>query len=92
MTSALRWASAAVPVSMAVTSMVTVPSEAGCTSSNTATYSSKGTEASVPFDEYVAVFDDVQPASDGTVTIEVTAIDTGTAAEAHLNALVISPL
>lgn len=48
--------------------------------------------ASVPFDEYVAVFDDVQPASDGTVTIEVTAIDTGTAAEAHLNALVISPL
>lgn len=46
---------------------------------------------SVPFDEYVAVFDGVQPATDGTVTIEVTGVDTGSAAEGHLNALVITP-
>lgn len=46
----------------------------------------------VPFEEFVAVFENVQPASDGTVTIEVTGIDTGSAAEGHLNALVIAPL
>lgn len=46
---------------------------------------------SVPFEEYAAVFSDVTPASDGTVTIEVTGIDTGTAAEGHLNALVLAP-
>lgn len=46
---------------------------------------------SVPFDEYVAIFENVTPASDGSVTIEVTGIDTGTAAEGHLNAMVLAP-
>lgn len=45
----------------------------------------------VPFEEYAVVFSAVEPAADGTITIEVTGIDTGTAAEGHLNALVIAP-
>ena len=45
----------------------------------------------VPFEEYAVTFSAVEPAADGTITIEVTGIDTGTAAEGHLNALVISP-
>lgn len=45
----------------------------------------------VPFEEYAVTYSSVTPASDGTITIEVTGIDTGTAAEGHLNALVISP-
>ncbi len=45
----------------------------------------------VPFEEYAVTYNSVTPASDGTITIEVTGIDTGTAAEGHLNALVISP-
>lgn len=45
----------------------------------------------VPFEEYAVTYNDVEPAADGTITIEVTGIDTGTAAEGHLNALVIAP-
>lgn len=44
----------------------------------------------VPFEEYAVVFSGVQPDANGSVTIEVTGIDTGTAAEGHLNALVIA--
>ncbi len=47
--------------------------------------------ASVPFDEYTATFTGVKPSSSGTVTIEVTGIDTGVAADGHINALVIAP-
>lgn len=43
------------------------------------------------FENYYVTFAGVQPASDGTVTIEVTGVDTGSAAEGHLNALIISP-
>ena len=43
----------------------------------------------VPYDEYTAVFSGVKPDANGTVTIEVTGIDTGSAAEGHLNAVVI---
>lgn len=46
----------------------------------------------VPMEEYVARFSDVAPAADGTVTIEVTGIDTGAAADGHISALVITPL
>ena len=45
----------------------------------------------VPFEEYVVTYQDITPASDGTITVEVTGIDTGLACEGHLNALVISP-
>lgn len=45
----------------------------------------------VPFEEYAVTFSGIQPAADGTITIEVRGIDTGVAAEGHLNALVISP-
>lgn len=45
----------------------------------------------VPFEEYAVTYQAVEPAADGTITIEVTGIDTGTAAEGHLNALVIAP-
>lgn len=45
----------------------------------------------VPFEEYAVTYPAVIPASDGTITIEVTGIDTGVACEGHLNALVIAP-
>ena len=45
----------------------------------------------VPVEEYAVTVSAVTPASDGTITIEVTGVDTGTAAEGHLNALVIAP-
>lgn len=57
-------------------------------SSGTGTYPSFD---KVPFEEYAVTYTSVAPAADGTVTIEVTGIDTGTAAEGHLNALVIAP-
>ena len=41
-------------------------------------------------DKHVAVFNDVMPASDGTVTISVTGIDTGSAADGNINAMRIS--
>ena len=43
----------------------------------------------VPFEEFAVTYYAVEPASDGTITIEVTGIDTGTAADGLLNALVI---
>ncbi len=46
---------------------------------------------SIPFDEFTASFKSVVPAADGSITIEVTGIDTGTAAEGHLNAIVLAP-
>lgn len=45
----------------------------------------------VPFEEYAVTYRGVTPASDGTITVEVTGIDTGVACEGHLNALVIAP-
>lgn len=45
----------------------------------------------VPFEEYAVTYPAVTPASDGTIIVEVTGIDTGLACEGHLNALVISP-
>lgn len=45
----------------------------------------------VPFEEYAVTYSSVTPAADGTITIEVTGIDTGAAAEGHLNALILSP-
>lgn len=45
----------------------------------------------VPFDEFTAVFSSQSPAADGTLTIEVTGIDTGAAAEGHINAIVLAP-
>ncbi len=45
----------------------------------------------VPFEEYAVTYPGVTPASDGTITIEVTGIDTGAACEGHLNALIIAP-
>lgn len=45
----------------------------------------------VPFEEYAVTYRSVDPAADGTITIEVTGIDTGTAADGLLNALVIAP-
>lgn len=41
-------------------------------------------------DKHVAVFNDVMPSSDGTVTISVTGIDTGSAADGNINAMRIS--
>lgn len=46
----------------------------------------------VPFEEYLAKVDNFAPAADGSVTVEVMGIDTGSAAEGHLSALVITPL
>lgn len=43
------------------------------------------------FDDFTASFSGIRPASDGTITIEVTGIDTGVAAEGHINALVLAP-
>ncbi|MBD5234679.1 MAG: DUF4886 domain-containing protein [Bacteroidales bacterium] len=43
----------------------------------------------VPFEEFAVTYHAVEPAADGTITIEVTGIDTGTAADGLLNALVI---
>lgn len=43
----------------------------------------------VPFEEYVAVFDNVVPDSEGNVLINITAIDTGLACDAHINAIQI---
>lgn len=43
------------------------------------------------FDDFTASFSSIRPASDGTITIEVTGIDTGVAAEGHINALVLAP-
>lgn len=57
-------------------------------SSGTGVYSSF---SKVPFEEYAVTYSAIEPANDGTITIEVTGIDTGVAAEGHLNALVISP-
>ncbi len=57
-------------------------------SSGTGVYSSFD---KVPFEEYAVTYKAVEPAADGTITIEVTGIDTGTAAEGFLNALVIAP-
>lgn len=45
----------------------------------------------VPFEEYAVTYSSVEPDADGTITVEVTGIDTGIAAEGHLNALVIAP-
>lgn len=45
----------------------------------------------VPFEEYAVTYTSVEPDADGTITVEVTGIDTGVAAEGHLNALVIAP-
>lgn len=45
----------------------------------------------VPFEEYAVTYQAVTPASDGTITVEVTGIDTGIACEGHLNALIIAP-
>lgn len=45
----------------------------------------------VPFEDYAVTYRAVEPATDGTITIEVTGIDTGTAAEGLLSALVIAP-
>lgn len=45
----------------------------------------------IPMEEYAVTYKTVSPASDGTITIEVTGIDTGVAAEGHLNALIIAP-
>ena len=40
-------------------------------------------------ENYQAEFKDVVPASDGTVTVSVTGVDTGAAADGNLNALAI---
>lgn len=45
----------------------------------------------VPFEEYVVAYQDITPASNGSIIVEVTGMDTGLACEGHLNALVISP-
>lgn len=57
-------------------------------SSGTGVYSSFD---KVPFEEYAVKYQAVTPASDGTITVEVTGIDTGLASEGHLNALIIAP-
>ena len=44
------------------------------------------------FTEYVAVFENVEPDSEGNIIIEVRGIDTGSAAEGLINALCISPV
>lgn len=49
------------------------------------------TFADAPFDEYAATFAGVAPDAEGNVVVEVRGIDTGTAAEGHINALVIAP-
>ena len=46
--------------------------------------------AEVPFSEYVAKFDNVEPNNSGKITIEVLGKDTGIAAEGHINAMYIS--
>lgn len=43
----------------------------------------------VPFDEYVAVFNSIKPDSEGNISINVTAVGTGTACDAHINAMMI---
>ena len=43
----------------------------------------------VPFEEYVAEFDSIAPKTTGDIDIQVTAIDTGTACDGHINAIQI---
>lgn len=42
------------------------------------------------FEEYISKFENVEPDSDGKVIVEVKGLDTGSAAEGHINALCIS--
>ena len=44
------------------------------------------------FEEYIAKFENIEPDSEGKVIVEVKGIDTGLAAEGHINALCISPV
>ncbi|MGM9735728.1 MAG: hypothetical protein ACI3ZL_04890 [Candidatus Cryptobacteroides sp.] len=44
---------------------------------------------SVPFEDFVARFCDCQPTEEGNLTLNVTAIDTGAACDAHVNAIQI---
>ena len=44
----------------------------------------------VPFEDFVVNFPSVEPAEDGTLRVEVRGIDTGAAAEGHINALVLT--
>lgn len=43
----------------------------------------------VPIEEYVCVFENVAPDTEGNVLINITAIDTGSACDAHINAIQI---
>lgn len=43
----------------------------------------------VPFEEYVTEFDSIAPKNTGDIDIQVTAIDTGTACDGHINAIQI---
>lgn len=42
------------------------------------------------FEEYIAKFENVEPDSEGKVIVEVKGLDTGSAAEGHINALCIN--
>lgn len=42
------------------------------------------------FEEYISKFENVEPDADGKVIVEVKGVDTGSAAEGHINALCIS--
>lgn len=46
--------------------------------------------AAANFEEYIAKFENVEPDSEGKVIVEVKGLDTGSAAEGHINALCIS--
>ena len=46
--------------------------------------------AAANFEEYIAKFENIEPDSEGKVIVEVKGIDTGSAAEGHINALCLS--
>ena len=46
--------------------------------------------AAANFEEYIAKFENVEPDSEGKVIVEVKGLDTGSAAEGHINALCIN--